>query len=117
MAFSEFELYRSRKILANFCKTYGPPLQIRHQVAWGYYVDERGQNADLFEIRPDLLDTTKFATKPFARAKYIKSRGIWKIYWRRGKGKWAAYEPCPYALTLDDFLKLVREDSCGCFFG
>jgi hypothetical protein len=52
-----------------------------------------------------------------ARARYLKSRDQWLIYWQRADMKWHKYGPAPEVTTIHDFLKLVDEDAFGCFFG
>ncbi|MFZ5430428.1 MAG: DUF3024 domain-containing protein [Bacteroidota bacterium] len=32
---------------------------------------------------------------PIAKARFIASRNIWKVYWMRASGKWETYKPEP----------------------
>ncbi len=45
----------------------------------------------LFEIRPDWMDPKIIQNYAFAKARYIKSKNIWKLYWMRASGKWESY--------------------------
>ena len=53
----------------------------------------------------------------FAKATYVKSKKIWKIYWQRADLKWHGYEPNPEVKQIEDFLSVVDQDEYGCFFG
>lgn len=117
MAISEFEVHRYEKILEQFCDEQGPPKDIQDQLKWGYSVSPENQSVELFEIRPYFMDASKKIEIPIAKASYVKSKNKWKVYWMGGNRKWLRYEPCPDAKTLDEFLKVVKDDAHGCFFG
>ena len=117
MAISEFEFHRYEKILQEFCKTQGPPPEIHDKLKCGFTVDPKNQSVILFEIRPQFMEPSKKIEMPIAKARYIKTQKTWKNYWMRGNGKWLLYEPCPETNTLEEFLKLVKEDAYNCFFG
>lgn len=68
------------------------------------------------EIRPKMGGKPGKTELAFAKATYVKTKGIWKVYWMRGNLKWHPYEPSA-AHSLEAFLKLVDEDKNGCFFG
>ena len=52
-----------------------------------------------------------------AKAAYVKKSKTWKAYWRRGNLKWDRYDPYPKVGTVEEFLKVVREDAFHSFFG
>jgi hypothetical protein len=54
---------------------------------------------------------------PFAKATWVKSRKVWKIFWQRADLKWHAYEPDPQVRSLETFLDSVQRDDYACFFG
>jgi len=33
--------------------------------------------------------------EPIAKARYVKIRDVWKIYWMRADCKWHSYPPAP----------------------
>jgi len=117
MAISEFEEIRYTKLLKDFCEEQGPPKHIHDQLKWGFSVNADNQTIELFEIRPHFLEPSRKIESPIAKANFVKSKNQWKVYWMRGNGKWVLYEPCPTVRTLDEFLKLVKEDAHCCFFG
>ena len=99
-------------------------LAIRKKLDIGYIIEK--QNLFICEIRPawkDLLkgdlgdDYNNYRKLPFAKAIYVKSKNIWKIYWHRASGKWDLYKPRPQVKKLSDFFDIVEDDDYGCFKG
>lgn len=72
---------------------------------------------EIFEIRPVWDDKSKKANYAVAQGRYIKSRGVWKIYWKRSDLKWHIYQPLAEVNTVQEFLDEVSMDPYGCFFG
>jgi hypothetical protein len=54
---------------------------------------------------------------PIAKATYVKSTALWKVYWQRADLKWHSYEPTPQVGSIEKFLAVVDEDRYACFFG
>ncbi|WP_414638958.1 DUF3024 domain-containing protein [Aquabacterium sp.] len=54
--------------------------------------------------------------RPIAKATFVRTQSIWKIYWMRGNLTWHPYETSQ-TNSIDGFFKLVGEDKYGCFFG
>lgn len=52
-----------------------------------------------------------------AKATYVKSRKLWRVYWQRADLKWHRYDPTPQVARIEQFLALVSEDKYACFFG
>lgn len=115
MALSEFETHRLDSMLQRFCDEQGPSPAIRDQLQWGFRIDPGKQTVELFEIRPYFRDASRKITSKFAKAAYVKT--AWKIYWMRGTGNWTKYDPCPTTKTIEDFLRIVKQDAFHCFFG
>lgn len=101
------------KAVRQFLDSIRPSEEIRPKLDFGFRF--HGQSVELLEIRPIFKRPGK-TEHAFAKATCIKSRGIWKVYWKRGNGKWHPYEPAQVR-SLDKFLRLVREDKFHCFFG
>jgi len=53
----------------------------------------------------------------FAKIRYVKSHGVWRLYWHRASGKWEAYSPFRESSDLEALLACIDEDSFGCFKG
>jgi|SRR5688572_23879251 len=90
-----------------------PSVEIRKDLDIGYSFD--GKDLILFEIRPKWNDRRVLIELPFAKGWYIKSKGIWKIYWKRANG-WYPYDPHEVS-NVKKFFDMVVEDKHGCFFG
>jgi Protein of unknown function (DUF3024) len=54
---------------------------------------------------------------PIAKAQYVKSRAVWKVYWQRADMKWHSYEPQAEVKSLEEFVTVVEVDEYYCFFG
>jgi hypothetical protein len=54
---------------------------------------------------------------PVAKTTYVRSRGVWRVFWMRRDLKWHRYEPAPEVKTIEAFCALVSEDAYACFFG
>ncbi|WP_432734918.1 DUF3024 domain-containing protein [Maridesulfovibrio sp. FT414] len=117
MAFSEFETFRYSKTMEDFINEAGPPKDIAHELKWKYEINPRNQSVELCEVRPYFMDASELVENHIFKARYIKGRKEWLIYWMRADLKWHLYEPAPYADTLDDVLGVIKEDALCCFFG
>lgn len=99
-------------------------LEIRKKLDIGYTFEK--QDLIISEIRPGWKQNSKgdfeydFEKKlhsPRAKAKFVKSQNLWKIYWKRANNKWEAYKPHPVVETLAEFFNIIKEDDYGCFWG
>ncbi len=54
---------------------------------------------------------------PIAKATYVRTQDVWKVFWKRGDLKWHGYEPAPAVPSIEQFLAIVDADPYGCFFG
>ncbi|TBR41983.1 DUF3024 domain-containing protein [Marinomonas agarivorans] len=114
MAISEFEIKRCERKLEEFMAAERPPMHIRKELDFGYSIEN--QSIELFEIRPEWQNPENVIHIPVAKATYVKSKKVWKIYWQRQDLKWHRYAPCPEVKYFEDFLAIVREDANACFF-
>lgn len=92
-----------------------PPENIRKELDYGFSFEYN--TLILYEIRPKWDDKSVLMKSEFAKAKFIISKNIWKLYWMRVNLKWYAYEPKPEVKTLKNLFKTIREDKFSCFFG
>lgn len=116
MALSEFEIKKAEKEVSAFVEKRRPPPDIRKELDLGYRI--KGQSVEIFEIRPVWRgrpgETVEHA---LAKATYIKTQRVWKVYWQRADLKWHGYDPTPVVASLKQFLNVVDRDEYGCFFG
>ena len=69
-----------------------------------------------FESRPRWDKPSEWLDMDFAKIRYIKSRRLWKLYWKRASGKWEAYKPNSEYGKLHRLISTIDEDRHGCFF-
>lgn len=115
MTLSEFEKKKCAKLVGEFVEKHRPPPHIRKQLDLGFRV--KGQSVEIFEIRPMWRQPDKITEIPVAKATYVKTQRIWKVYWQRADLKWHRYEPDPEVGSLEEFLDIVDCDEYACFFG
>jgi hypothetical protein len=115
MSFRDAEITEMAATLDAFLRRERPPAHIRAQLDYAYVI--RGRSIELHEIRPRWDDATQQMVRPFAKATYLKSREVWRVYWLPADLKWHFYKPTPMVATLEEFLALVSEDTHACFHG
>lgn len=115
MAFNDIERKRIEKTLGGFLAKRRPPPHIRPQLDLGYRLS--GQSVEILEIRPQWDDKSIIRQYSIAKATYVRSRKLWKVFWKRADLKWHVYDPHPTAGAIDEFLEIVDADECCCFFG
>lgn len=115
MALSEFETKKIEKEVRSFVEKRRPAPHIRPELDLGFRV--KGQSVEIFEVRPRWRHPEEKMEHAVAKATYVKTQRIWKIYWQRADLKWHGYEPNPEVLTLQKFLAIVDRDDYACFFG
>ena len=114
MAISEFETFKVEKLASQFCigrNKHFPSDQLKIC----YRIDD--QDLYIYEVRPHWKNPEEKIETMTAKIKYIKSKGIWKLYWQRQNMKWHAYEPLELSKELKQLLDEVGKDPYGCFWG
>jgi hypothetical protein len=115
MAIDTIQTLEVIEVMENFLSSNRPPEDIRHELDLGYKID--GQSIVVFEIRPQWNKPEVILEFPVAKTTFIKSKNIWKVFWKRSNLKWDGYPPKPTVKNLQAFTKLVEEDKHHCFFG
>jgi len=115
MAISEFEIKRIEKLVGNFVESRRPDPSIRNEVDISFKIT--GQSFEIFEIRPRWDDPEIKFEIPVAKGTYIKSKKIWKLYWKKSDMKWHWYEPFGESESLEEVLKAIDQDQHCCFWG
>ncbi len=115
MALTEFEKKKCEKLVRQFVEKRRPPAYMRNKLDLSFRV--QGQSVEIFEIRPMWREPDKKIEEPVAKATYVKTSKIWKVYWQRADLKWHSYKPNPQVKTLEEFLEVVDRDEYACFFG
>ncbi|MGD2083396.1 MAG: DUF3024 domain-containing protein [Chromatiales bacterium] len=88
---------------------------MRKELDLGFRME--GQSVEIFEIRPFWREPEKTIEGAVAKATYVRTQGIWKVYWQRADLKWHRYDPHPEASTIEEVLDIVDADEYCCFFG
>jgi hypothetical protein len=115
MAFNDIEKKKIERALESFLAKHRPPPHIRPDLDIGYRLSD--QSVEILEIRPQWNDKSIIREQPVAKATYVKTQKLWKVYWQRADLKWHGYEPALTVPTIDKFLAVVAADEYGCFFG
>jgi len=115
MALTEFEEKKCEKLVRQFVEKRRPPAYMRNKLDLSFRV--QGQSVEIFEIRPMWREPNKKIEGPVAKATYVRTSKVWKVYWQRADLKWHSYKPNPQVKTLEKFLEVVDRDEYGCFFG
>jgi len=116
MAFSNEEIVRYSDLIEKLIwAKRRPPLHLREKVREGQRI--AGHEIELFLVRPLFFDPTRKVESSIAKTRYVGTRKIWQVFWKRADGKWHRYKPRPEVRSLQAFLKLVEEDEYGCFWG
>jgi len=92
-----------------------PPPNIRDQV--DFRADIEGQEVTLFCVRPAYGNKEQKANHPIAKARWVGTRKVWRLYWMRGDLKWHSYTPLPESSSIATLLAEVDRDPHCCFFG
>ncbi len=116
MAFTDAEIASYAALVETLIwKKHRPALHLRDRVREGQRI--AGSEVELFLVRPLFRDPTRHTEQSIAKARYVKTRDVWQVFWKRADLKWHRYPPRPEVKTLAAFLKLVDEDANGCFWG
>ncbi|MGO9444504.1 MAG: DUF3024 domain-containing protein [Thiobacillaceae bacterium] len=115
MVFNDLDRKRIEKAMDGFLAKRRPPPHIRPELDLGYRLID--QSIELFEIRPQWNDRSIIREYPFAKATYVRTQKLWKVFWQRADLKWHGYEPVPRVKSIDEFLAIVDADQYACFFG
>jgi len=92
LALFEFEIKKIEEAIAAFMEKRRPPVSLRSKLDLGYRIS--GQSVELFETRPRWNKPDHLLMESaFAKATYVRTKKVWKIYWMRADLKWHGYFP------------------------
>ncbi|MCK6391539.1 MAG: DUF3024 domain-containing protein [Azonexus sp.] len=115
MAFNDLDRKRIDNAMVAFMAKRRPAPHIRPELDIGYRLTDR--SVEIFEIRPQWDNPSIIREYPFAKATYVRTQNLWKVFWKRADLKWHGYEPASTVESVDKFLVVVDADQYGCFFG
>lgn len=114
MALSESERARCEKVVAEFIERRRPSPALRAKLDFGFQM--QGQSIEILETRPRSDDQNKRIRYAIAKATYIRTKDIWRVYWMGRGFKWRPYRARAAVRTIEEFLAIVEEDKYGHFF-
>lgn len=112
---NDLEKKKIENVVGAFVARRRPPLHIRKEVDLDFRL--KGQSIEIFEVRPMWLGDGKTQEIPVAKATYVRTRGVWQLYWQRRDLKWHSYDPLPAAKTIEEVVAEIDADPCACFWG
>ena len=115
MSLSEFEIKKIEKVVGEYIESKRPSPHIRKKLDLGFEIKD--QSVEIFEIRPLWNNPEVFHNIPVAKATYVKTQKVWKIYWQRADLKWHSYEPDSTVKHIEEFITIVEQDKHACFWG
>ena len=116
MAFTDIEIAGHTITLEEHFWSRGrPPLHLRDKVREGQRFTD--QSIELFLVRPAFNRPGEHTEEPIAKVRYVRSKNVWRLFWKRSDGKWHGYPPQPEAESLAAALAIIHEDANACFFG
>ena len=115
MALSEFERKRCERIIGAFINARRPSPHIRDKLDLGFRVAD--QSVEIFEIRPEWQNPKQKMEHLVAKATFVRTQNLWRVFWMRSDLKWHGYEPNAVVRSLEAFLAVVDRDEYCCFFG
>ena len=80
MAFTKEELEQYRRVVNAYVEKRRPPVHLRDKVDLAFRID--GQSIFIFELRARFNDPQDLIESPIAKATWVKSRNVWRIYWQ-----------------------------------
>lgn len=92
-----------------------PPLHLRDMLREGQRFT--GHAIEFFFVRPAYSRPDQRVEESLAKVRFVRSRGVWRLFWKRADGRWHAYQPCPETPTLKEALQVIDQDAYSCFFG
>lgn len=115
MTLNDIERKRIENVVGAYIQKRRPAPHIRPELDLGLRV--KGQSVEIFEVRALWKEPDKKMEHPVAKATFIRSTALWKIFWMRADLKWHGYEPLPMVGSIEKFPAAVEEDKYACFWG
>ena len=115
MAFSEFETERYKQITEVFIEEIRPSENIRSELDIIYEIEN--QSIIIYEVRPAWDNPKEIMKIEVVKLTYVKTSDSWRLFWQRRDMKWHSYDPDPEVDTLEEGLRVVKNDDLGCFWG
>jgi hypothetical protein len=77
----------------------------------------KNQSFEIYTIRPQWDKPENLIEEPVAKATFVKTKKMWKLYWMRADLKWHSYQPLAESESLEKVLTEIGKDPHCCFWG
>lgn len=115
MSIAELQPQKIEDALQAFLNRCRPPARVRPQLDVGARV--AGKTVEVFEIRPQWDSPSRVYRYPLAKATWVNSERVWRVYCQDSDLRWQGYRPKETVQSINEFLDEVERDRHGCFFG
>jgi hypothetical protein len=112
---SEIEQKKIEVVVGALITKRRPPPHLRMEVDLGFRL--KGHSVEIFEVRPVWQGNGETREIPVAKATFVATRKVWKLYWQRRDLKWHGYEPLPEARFIENITAEIDADPYACFWG
>lgn len=113
MAIPTKQLAHASDVLRFYCA--GVPERVRHLVEHTFRVERDA--IVLVSRRPRFDDPTEWSSDDIAKFRFVKTRGVWVLYWPDRHSRWHEYEFLAPSRKFEVLLKEVERDPTGIFWG
>jgi heme A synthase len=114
MALDELELKRIDRTVGSLCRKLSPP---EHAEKLRTVYEVQGHTVTMYEDRPPWDGVGEWTHRGLARFRYVRSSGLWSLYWMRADLRWHRYDPAPSTADLASLVAVVADDEYGAFLG
>jgi len=114
VAFNELDRKRIERVVGGFCRQRTRP-EVADELRLVYEID--GQSVVISEERPYWRDSSERMHSPVAKLRFVRTTGLWTLYWMRADLRWHAYEPAAPTADLAALVEVVDRDEHRAFFG
>ena len=76
-----------------------------------------GRDLTILEFHAPMEPGEEWIGNPVARLRYMKSRGIWRLYWVDSNDRWHQYPEPEWAHDVRDLLAEIDRDPTALFWG
>ncbi len=93
------------------------PARVRDKVR--VECEASGRDLTIIELHavPESGADQEWLRHPVARLRYMKSRGIWRLYWGDSNDRWHEYPDLPWARDVREVLAEIDRDPTALFWG
>ena len=113
MALGKETIEHIESVMSKYIESIRPKAEIRDQLDIAYRIE--GQSVIIYEKRRH-MDGEPYEN-PIAKATYVGTRKVWKIFWKRADLKWHGYDPKLEVKAIEKFIEQVEKDEYSCFWG